>query len=470
MLFPDKYPVTCHTTHIGSESTFVAIKGFKDDGTKYINIAIEKGATTIVLEKNAQVNKVPGINYIFVDDCRVALASMAAEKLGYPANNLKFVGITGTCGKTTTTYLVEHILSQAGHKTAMLGSIKNKILDQHEDIELTTQTSDYIQMFLAQCVKKDVKYVVMEVSSHGLALNRIHGINFDAVGFTNLSPEHMDFHPTMDDYFQTKLQIFNHVKENGTAVINTDNAWGAKAFDLINVPLSKFSAVGFGQTSAPTTNFSIKSSNPGRLQISCSSLSEKEITSTSMLGDFNAYNITMACLICKKLGISDDIISAAIANFNGVPGRMQRIELKNGATAFVDFAHKPDAMEKILKTLRSKTQDLIVVFGCGGEKDKTKRPVMGNLAATYADKIIITDDNPRNEDRQVIADEIIAGISKEKLHAVECILDRKKAIETAAALATPSSILAILGKGHENYYLINGQKFHFDDFEEISKY
>jgi UDP-N-acetylmuramoyl-L-alanyl-D-glutamate--2,6-diaminopimelate ligase len=470
MLFNKIYPVTCHTDHVGPDTIFVAIKGHKEDGTKYIETAIQKGAKTIVLEKNSTITKHSNINYIFVDDSRIALAELAAEKLGNPSTKLKFIGITGTCGKTTTTYLVEHILKHAGNKTALLGSIKNKILDRQEEIELTTQPSDYIQMFLAECVKSKVEYVVMEVSSHSLAQNRTHGIFFDAVGFTNLSPEHMDFHPTMEHYFQTKFQIFDQVKENGIAVINTDNEWGLKAFNLLKSANPNFDVLSLGQNSSASTFFSISSNDTSKLETICHSICQTALSSNFLLGDFNAYNIIMASLICKKLGIDENIIAKAIANFRGVPGRLQYFKLKNGAIAFVDFAHKPDAMEKVLKTLRLQTNDLIVVFGCGGNKDKTKRPVMGKLAAEYANHVIITDDNPRDEDRQTIANEIIAGIPRERQSSVECILDRAEAINTAARLATPNSIIALLGKGHENYYLIKGQKFHFDDFEEISKY
>lgn len=464
MLFSNIYSVTCHTDHIGTGSTFVAIKGFSQDGTKYIDTAIQNGATTIVVEKGTIINQTPKINYIFVDDCRTALAEMAANALGNPAQKLKLVGITGTCGKTTTTFLIEHILKQAGYKTALLGSVKNKILNKHEDIQLTTQTSDYIQMFLAECVSQNVEYVVMEISSHGLALDRTHGIKFDAVGFTNLSPEHMDFHPTLDHYFQTKFKLFEQIQMHGTAVINTDDEWGKKAYQALNI-----NKVGFGQESNFDAKISIIQNDLNNLHFSLSGF-EKDLMTKNLLGDFNAYNISMAALICKSLKINQDKIIESVTNFKGVPGRLQCYKLKNGAVAFVDYAHKPDAMEKVLKTLRPQTQDLIVVFGCGGNRDKTKRPVMGSSAANYADQIIVTDDNPRDEDRQAIANEIMAGIPATKRDKLICILDRNKAIEYAAQISKQNSIIAILGKGHEDYYLIKGKKYHLDDFEEISKY
>ena len=476
MLFDKIYPVTCHTDHVGPGSTFVAIKGFKDDGLKYIQTAIEKGASKIVLDQSTQVTqKQAGIEYVFAQDTRIALAELCAQALGNPAEKLKFIGITGTSGKTTTTYLIDYILRESGYKTALLGSVKNRILDQEEEISLTTQNSDYIQMFCAQCVKKGVQIVIMEVSSHGLALNRIHGIKFDVAGFTNLSPEHMDFHPTMDHYFQTKTKIFDYLKKDGLAVINTDNEWGLKAANTLrdNISHKNFKTITFGQTAFNTDEnfekFEILENSLHGLKINFTK-DNQIIETKKLLGEFNGYNIAMAFIACKHFNIEPNKVAQAVQKFAGVPGRMQCHTLKNGAQAFVDFAHKPDAFEKVLKNLRSHTDNLIVVFGCGGNKDKTKRPVMGNSAAKYADLIIVTDDNPRDEDRQTIANEIMAGISGEKSAKTLCILDRKNAIEKAVNLSKTGSIIAILGKGHEDYYLIQGQKYHFDDFEEISKF
>jgi UDP-N-acetylmuramoyl-L-alanyl-D-glutamate--2,6-diaminopimelate ligase len=467
MLFTNTYPVTCHSDHVGIGSTFVAIKGFKDDGVQYISTAIEKGTTKIVLQEGTALSeKYAGIDITFVPDTRKALAELSAQALGNPSEKLRFVGITGTCGKTTTTYLIESILKNYGYKTALLGSVKNKILDQEEDLALTTQNSDYIQMFLAECMKKEVQVVVMEVSSHGLALDRVHGIKFDVAGFTNLSREHMDFHPTMDHYFQTKMRLFENLKPGGLAVINADNEWSLKAVDLLSQQESHL--VSFGQARGDARFELIQNSLDG-LKIRFHD-GDILLESDKLLGEFNGYNISMACLACKHFGIPLNVIAQAIKKYAGVPGRMQCHFLKNGAKAFVDFAHKPEAMENVLKTLRTQSDSLIVVFGCGGNRDKTKRPVMGALAGQYADQIIVTDDNPRNEDRQTIANEIIAGIPQEKQGNTTCLLDRKVAITKAVEFSKPGSIIAILGKGHENYYLINGKKTHLDDFEEISKF
>ncbi len=225
-MLPKIFPVTCHTNHIGHNSTFVAIKGFSQDGTQYVETAIQKGATTIILEESACLEKKhPHVDYIFVSDARKALAEYASASLQHPATKLKIIGITGTKGKTTTTFLIEHILKTAGFKTALLGTIKNKILDQEETSPLTSAPSDYLHMFFAECVQKGVQFVVMEVSSHSIALQRTYGILFDAIGFTNLALEHLDFHATMQDYFETKTNLFSQLKPAGTICINIDDTW-----------------------------------------------------------------------------------------------------------------------------------------------------------------------------------------------------------------------------------------------------
>lgn len=475
MLFSQIYPVTCSTKHIGEGSTFVAIKGFKIDGFTYIQEAIQRGATTIVIDQeHTPPQLATGIQCLVVPDTRKALAELASTALGNPAQKLKIIGITGTAGKTTTTYLIHHIFTQAGFKTAILGGINNKILDQEESSSLTTPESDYIQMFLAECVRQGVTHVVMEVSSHSIALHRIHTIPFFAVGFTNLSQEHMDFHQTMKHYFETKMQLFKHVPANGIVVINTDTSWGQQAHTQFkNDQRATILSFGTKTHTNPQSIFKTTQNNFKGVSLNLSPQQQSspiDVTCPNLFGDFNSYNIVMATLICMHAGINSEKIISALKTFKGVPGRLQLHTLKNNAKAFIDFAHKPGPFEEVLRNLRPLTSHLIVVFGCGGDRDKTKRPVMGALAAQYADFIIITDDNPRTENRQTIAHEIFSGIPHDKKEEVTIELDRKKAIALAAQKATPSSVIALLGKGHENYYLIQGQKLHLDDLEEISRY
>ncbi len=245
MLLPEIYPVTCHTDHVGPGSTFVAIKGFRDDGTRYITCALEKGATIIVVEQDMVTASLQEqcqqahAHLEVVTNTRQALADRSSAALGHPWQKLTIIGITGTKGKTTTTYIVDHILRTAGYKTAILGTIANKIGDEVAPSSNTTPESDYLQMFFAQCLKHGVTHVVMEVSSHALSLHRVHGVEFDAIGFTNLAPEHMDFYATLEDYFAAKARIFSHIKSHGTCVINTDDIWGKRAQIIAADPAEK---------------------------------------------------------------------------------------------------------------------------------------------------------------------------------------------------------------------------------------
>ena len=488
MLLPEIYPVTCHTDHVGPGSTFIAIKGFRDDGTRYITCALEKGATTIVVEQDMVTPALQEqcqqahARLEIVTNTRMALAERASAALGHPWQKLTIIGITGTKGKTTTTYIVDHILQHAGYKTAILGTIANKIGDMVAPSSNTTPEGDYLQMFFAQCLKQGVTHVVMEVSSHALSLHRIHGVAFDAIGFTNLAPEHMDFYATLEDYFAAKASIFAHLKSHGTCVINTDDIWGKRAqiiateqadkVDAAVIALKKFDPATpqSSEENAPINFTMMRNSFEGvslALRLPTTTL---EITCPTLFGAFNCYNLSMASLLCTHLGITPEQIASALSSFPGVPGRLQRHVLATGAYAFVDYAHNPSSFHEALSTLRSHTTDLIVVFGCGGNRDKTKRPVMGQIAATMGDKVIITDDNPRFEDRHAIIDEIVAGIPQDLRHKVSIEPDRRAAIAHAAALSRKGSIIALLGKGHEAYYSVGGTTMHFDDFEEIRNF
>jgi UDP-N-acetylmuramyl-tripeptide synthetase len=304
------------------------------------------------------------------------------------------------------------------------------------------------------------------VSSHALALDRVYGVEFSTVGFSNLYPDHQDFHHSMDDYFTAKSRIFSQLKKGGSAVINIDDQWGKKA-DKEGCSQNTIETVALSLNKT----FSIINNTLSQLSISINKEPKNNIFSCKGLyGNFNAYNLAMAVLVCLKEGLTPEAITQALENFSGVPGRMQLHQLRNGAHAFVDYAHNAAAMTAVLQTLRPSTDHLIVVFGCGGDKDKTRRPTMGQAAARYADHIILTDDNPRSEDRQAIVNDILAGIDESKKNIVLCELDRRRAIAQAAQLSGPTSVIALLGKGHEIYYIINGRTEHFDDFEEISKF
>lgn len=468
-LVPQIFPVTCHTDHVGQNSTFIVLQG-RINGINFIPLALKKGARTFVLDHEQRTNfqqicccgtleknECPncGVRYEFVNNARQEVGLRTAQALNFPAKKLQLIAITGTKGKTTTTHLIHHILNHAGYKTALIGGIYNKIgTELYEESYLTTPIADYLQMFLAQCVKQEVKYVVMEASSHALDLGRLYGLEFDSIGFTNLGQDHLDYHQTMDQYFTVKLQIFKQLKPDGSAVINTSNSWGKKAFELC---MSK----------KTETNFIIEQNSLEGLTIK---LLPNNITlsSNALFGPFNAENIAMAATIGLNFGLSITQINLAVATFQGTPGRLQKHRLKNGATAFVDFAHNPSSFEAVLSALRPLTNHLLVIFGCGGNRDTTKRPLMGNIAATYGDIIFITNDNPRFENEMTIINDIKRGITTNK--PLYCNSDRKKTIEQAVALSHQGSIIALLGKGHEKQFLIQGEKFEFDDFEQISRF
>jgi len=470
MLIPTRFPVTCHTDNVGKGSIFVAIKGYKETGASFIDLAIKKGTSEVVLEQDENISKwiskYPGVKFSNVDNTRKTLAILSSKKLDCPSSKLKIIGITGTKGKTTTTFLIEHLLRNAGYKTALLGTIKTKILNQETDSILTTMGADFVQMFLNECVIRGIEYVILEISSHALGQKRIYGIKFDIACFTNLTREHMDYYKNLEEYFEDKCILFNQIKTSGTAIINSDDSWGKKLETSLQKKQKKI--ISFGEKSLNENVFSIKKDSIQGLSINLNYKGKKEeISCSNLFGKFNAYNLTMAALIGKTLKIEPGHL---FEKFPGIPGRLQMHKLKNGAVAFVDFSHNASSLENVLQTLRGHSGHLIVVFGCGGNRDKTKRPLMGKIASNYGDKIILTNDNPREEDPKSIAANVISGIPTNKKGDLIVELDRKKAIKKATILAKPNSIIAISGKGHEKYQIIKKQKVHFDDFEEISLY
>jgi len=466
MIFPKIFSVTCHTDRVGPGSTFVSIKGFKNDGHNFIREAIKKGATKIVCDKSVgNILIDPKIDYVFVENGRKSLAEFSSKAYDNPSLKLKIIGITGTKGKTTTTNLIYHILKSSGKRVALIGGIKNKIMDWEENSCLTTPNSDYLHAFFHECVKQNIEYVVMEVSSHSIDLKRVHGIKFDVVCFTNLGSDHMDYHKNVQNYFNSKFKLFDQIKDAGKAVINIDDDWGLFAFKLLNYK-KIVSTLGM-RNSLANCNFDIKDNSLDGLEVSINS---KKLFLRSLFGKFNAYNAAMASFICEKAGIKWEDIKNSLKFFEGVSGRLQLHVLKNGAKTFVDFAHNPSSMESVLSELRNFTNHLIVVFGCGGDRDITKRPVMGRIASKYCDDIIITNDNPRSEDEIKIIDEIYEGVDLCKRKFAKKIVSRGEAIKEAVKISNKDSVIAILGKGHESYFLCNGEKKYFNDCEEIKQY
>lgn len=446
-MLPTIFPVTSHTKYVGHGSTFVTIKGYHSDGHDYIVQAIKQGAGTIICQSGFQTEelekKYSHVKFEHVDNTRAELAIRAADALNRPADKLTIIGITGTSGKTTTSYALWHALNTLGAKAALLGTIKAQIGMQSYSSSLTTPTADELHMFFAQCVKNDATHVVMEVSSHALSLQRTYGIFFDAACFTNLSPEHLDFYHSMDDYFAAKALLFEQVKPGGYAIINTDDEWGTKLFEKLRTRAALHS-----------------------IAINKKEIERHKFISPHMVGEFNTYNTTVAGRACEALGFEHSAIEHALSTFTGVPGRMEMVELGNNIKACIDYAHKSGAMEAVLATLRKEASQLIVIFGCGGNRDPYKRSVMGKIAAQYGDIIIITNDNPRYEDPHNIAQDIKSGMDDATLVYVE--LDRKAAIAKGVSLAQNGAIIAVLGKGHEDTMLIAGVRYQCSDREIVN--
>ncbi|TEB13126.1 UDP-N-acetylmuramoyl-L-alanyl-D-glutamate--2,6-diaminopimelate ligase [Pelotomaculum propionicicum] len=449
---------------------FVAVKGFKADGHEYINEAIKNGAVAVVTQREADLP--PGLAWALTPDTRLALALLAARFYGYPSSKMKMIGITGTNGKTTTTNLVAAVLSAAGQKTGLIGTIHNRIGDRILPVKHTTPESLDLQRLLADMAAEGVGTCIMEVSSHALALHRVAGCEFDVAVFTNFTQDHLDFHENMEDYLETKLGLFKSlalpgVKKQGKyAVVNIDDARAAEFIRSAGVPVYTYGiesqadvrAEGI-EVSARGVNFTARGrwgSCPLKLKIT---------------GLFNVYNTLAAFAVTAALGIPANTIRDTLEATGGVAGRFELVDKGQDFAVIVDYAHTPDGLENILKTAVQITRGrLITVFGCGGDRDRTKRPLMGQIAAKYSDFVIITSDNPRTEDPLGIIDEIENGL---KPAANECRYtvepDRRKAIRAAVKAARPGDVVVIAGKGHEDYQIIGTRKFPFDDRLEAAQ-
>ncbi|MFA6066590.1 MAG: UDP-N-acetylmuramoyl-L-alanyl-D-glutamate--2,6-diaminopimelate ligase [Candidatus Babeliaceae bacterium] len=446
------FPVACHTDNIGPRSTFVAINGVKEHGTAYIPLAITKGATKIVLEFNDHVITDASVEIIRVDNARKALAELSAQSYNYPARKLRIIAITGTKGKTTTSFLIEHLLRSAGYKTALLSTVYNKINNVIMPTTLTTRQPDYLHAFFNECVNAQVEYVIMEVAAQALSLYRVHGLQFDAVVMTNFSQEHAEFYPTMSEYFAAKASILSQLRDQAPLVINVDDAHIA--------PLAR----AYARVAPYSLNNIILINKPSGLDLVCVYRNQELcITCPALIGAFNGYNILAAIKIAEHFGVDAVTVQEALATFAGVPGRFDKYALPNGAQAVIDYAHNPSSFQAVLPTLKALTDHFIVVFGCGGERDSIKRPLMGEIAALYADLIIITTDNCRSEIAADIARDIMNGIPIEKQAHVIVELDREQAIKRAYTQSKSSSIIALLGKGPDEYQLIQGVKYPFSE-------
>ncbi|RRJ93710.1 UDP-N-acetylmuramoyl-L-alanyl-D-glutamate--2,6-diaminopimelate ligase [Flavobacterium macacae] len=447
---------------IEENDVFIAIRGTVADGHEFIETAIDKGATAIICDTFPE-NIVAGITYVQVKDTNRALAFMASNFFGNPSSNLKLVGITGTNGKTTIASLLYQLFKKAGYKVGLLSTVKNVVDDVEYKSLLTTSDSITINRFLKEMNDVGVEYCFMEVSSHGIAQKRTEGLQFEGGVFTNLSHDHLDYHNTFAEYRDVKKLFFDQLPKSAFALVNSDDKNGP---------------VMLQNSGAKKLTYALKSYADYRAQILENQLSglllkinEQEVW-VRLIGTFNAYNLLAIYGTAIELGLDNLEVLRLLSELESVSGRFQFIVSKDNITAVVDYAHTPDALENVLKTIediRTKNEQLITVVGCGGDRDKTKRPIMANIASTFSDKAILTSDNPRTENPEAILDDMEKGVEPQNYKKMLAILDRKQAIKTACQLAQPNDIILIAGKGHETYQEINGVRHDFDDMKIVKE-
>jgi len=435
---------------------FFCIEGYKLDGHKYIQSAINNGAVAIVCQKDIEKNL--GCTVIKVEDCRKALAISAANYYKNPSRSMKMIGVTGTNGKTTSVFMIKAILEKNGYKVGLIGTIANYICDKKIHTERTTPESLELHGLFKQMLDSGVDYCVMEVSSHSLSLDRVYGIEFCDSIFTNLTQDHLDFHKTFENYFNAKLKLF---KLSKSSVINIDDIYGAKAFNLITS--SKLSYGLNNNADIMASNIKMHSRGSKFTMLYKGDSFEIQL---NIPGNYNIYNALGSIAVCLNQGVDIAVIKAALQKVQ-VLGRCELVENNNlGFEIILDYAHTPDSLENILKTVREFTKGkLICVFGCGGDRDKTKRAIMGKIGTDLSDISLITSDNPRTEEPMQIINDVVKEIEK---HNFEIIENRRAAIKRAIEIAGISDVIVIAGKGHEDYQVLKDKIIHFDEREIIS--
>lgn len=458
--------ITADSREVKDGYLFVAMRGESYDGHAFLPECSRAGVIFAVGEVDPPSGL--GIPYCQVENSKIALALLADAFYKHPSRSMKVVGITGTSGKTTTSYLVESVLDAAGFRVGVIGTVNFRFGGKILPSTHTTPGPVELQKLMAQMRDEGCTAVVMEVSSHALKQKRVAGVAFDVMVFTNLTAEHLDYHLDMDDYFKSKLLLFTDSAthscgsgKNPSAVINGDAEYGKRLMRELGVPHSELSVIAYGWSDALRADLTGVHGEFEGIRID-----------SPLIGRFNAENILAAAGVGRALRIDAGQVAAGIARLHFVPGRLQGIPNARGIHVLVDYAHKSDALEKVLLALREMRQGkrLITVFGCGGDRDRKKRPVMGRLAAELSDLAFVTSDNPRTEDPQAIVDEILSGMTAYSNFRVQ--LDRKKAIQNAIAEAKTGDLVLIAGKGHEDYQIIadpaspgKTQKIHFDDRE-----
>ncbi len=471
---------------VGEDFLFVAVRGFSRDGHEYIRDALSRGAAAVIGEKAVETTNAydtvgrSSIAYIEVSDSREALALISAAFYGHPSERLSIAGITGTNGKTTTSYITKNIINAGGRSAGLLGSVRYMTGDRIIAASNTTPESLDLQRYLSEMVNNKMEYAVLEVSSHALALRRVEGCAFNAAAFTNFSQDHLDFHGTMEEYFRAKTGLFDCLKKNGHAVLNHDDPMVRGVAEKLKCNVitcglengAMITAENIKEYGIPATRH--RSPTPGTDTDTDFSLSFDIRTPRSrfrinsgLMGRFNVYNILIAAGIAYALGFSDDVIQKGIEEAEPVEGRFERIDEGQCFLCIVDYAHTEDALRNLLQEVRTVTRGrVITVFGCGGDRDRTKRPLMGAVASGLSDLAVVSSDNPRTENPLDIIRDIVRGIERDNYIVRP---DREEAIREAVLLAEKGDTLVVAGKGHEDYQEIQGVRHHFSDKEILRK-
>jgi UDP-N-acetylmuramoyl-L-alanyl-D-glutamate--2,6-diaminopimelate ligase len=447
---------------VSNNDVFVAIKGSLSDGHQFIDKAISLGATVVVCE-DLPASIVENITYVKVQNSNQALAFLSANYYDNPSQKLKLVGITGTNGKTTIASLLYQMFKKAGYKVGLLSTVKIMVDEVEYKATHTTPDSLTINKYLDEMVAVGCEFCFMEVSSHGIHQKRTESLHFEGGVFTNLSHDHLDYHETFAEYRDVKKSFFDGLPKSAFAITNVDDKNGE---------------VMFQNTAARKKTYALKTYADFKAQILENQLTglvlkiNNEEVWTKLIGSFNAYNILAIYGVALELGIESTEALRLLSELESVSGRFQFVVSVTKITAIVDYAHTPDALENVLKTIeniRTKNEQLITIVGCGGDRDKTKRPIMANIAASFSDKAIFTSDNPRTENPQTIIDEMEVGVAAQNYKKTVAILDRKQAIKTACQMANSGDIILIAGKGHETYQEINGVRQDFDDMQIVQE-
>jgi UDP-N-acetylmuramoyl-L-alanyl-D-glutamate--2,6-diaminopimelate ligase len=453
---------------VQKNSVFVAIKGYKTDGHKFLQDAINKGAVAVVVEIE---NSIPDefvahaqIAKIVVKNCRIALAELSKGFYRNPSGKLRLVGITGTNGKTTSTFILKSILQNAGYKTGLVGTIANYVGDVKVDSKLTTPESNDLNRMFYDMIEAGCSHAIMEVSSHSLVLNRVYGLDFSAAIFSNITSDHLDFHNTFDEYLKAKKILFDGLSSDSFAIINFDDVNSQKIVKDIKAKMITYGLMDYSDYKIGNIRYDLNGTD---FTITHNNVDYK--INTTLIGTFNAYNATSAFATAHSLGIDADKIVDGIRSSPQVPGRFEVLGIGK-KKVIVDYSHTADSLEKALQAVREIVKDknqVVTVFGCGGDRDKTKRPVMGKVASDFSDKVFVTSDNPRSENPFEIIEDIKKGISKNNFEVEE---NREEAIAKAIRSSNGDAVILIAGKGHENYQEINGIRNHFSDQEIALKY